>query len=811
MANYNLEASLSKSVNECSSVKGENELLRKQLAEQVSSATASAGSGGGGQSIKNKLNPFALAKNIAHKVDARRANSGAADKQNSAAIASTTTVQFSLGSEEAHHLSGSNSSNTDLSRRLEAQEAEFLKTNETLKQEIVLLQKELKAAQDAAQKHQQQQFEQQPVTISDTNLAATDKIAEPSHPPQLSTTSSHLSLSSQPLTTSAYSPSRQLQQSLAQLTASLSTRQQKLKWVDATGPLVDRFIDSLSLVDDVDTEATEQNLEQKAAIEALLQAVITTTNSNNFNHQSSEGSITDENITTTDGTLSENNHNDLLDNTTEDFKQLVAFCGRLQQAQQAEAQALLGQLAREVVKHNRRQREVFSEALAEEAGRTTQLKAELDRLQTEKLGIEATLAQMKAQIETLEAEKANLERLLAEQSSLAATETTKQQKTSEEALAIAQQTIDRLQVEVAEAANANKISEKRGLKIIKELTKQLAGEKKRAEKLQAMIISSGGDVPSSSTSTASNNNTLHSSVSKTDTASCSSGSWSYMAESQNSKSNAHAHHQQEPGSNDLDIAQSPPRQSVSEKVPDAVITDQPFTTTTTSSTTSLHPNSHRAAAAVSGKSRGTSVTSVASSGTLEAENVSLLSRISTLQQDNWRLEEQVDQLRHELANKSRLIEFYCIRSDGRSAGNGGGGGTTSPISSSSVVDHGTSNRQSFNRDLSRQNSGSSSVSSSQTGMSNSTQNPVLRMVSFLKEKGEQVTSSGSGGSGFGDSSPKSTAMMDVNRKLQHMVEEILTKNMHLQANLEELSNQLMEAKGRLKKYEPESPIATSKN
>ena len=810
MANYNLEASLSKSVNECSSVKGENELLRKQLAEQVSSATASAGSGGGGQSIKNKLNPFALAKNIAHKVDARRANSGAADKQNSAAIASTTTVQFSLGSEEAHHLSGSSSSNTDLSRRLEAQEAEFLKTNETLKQEIVLLQKELKAAQDAANLHQQQQFEQQPVTTSDTNLAATDKIAEPLHPPQLSTTSSHLSLSSQPLTTSAYSPSRQLQQSLAQLTASLSTRQQKLKWVDATGPLVDRFIDSLSLVDDVDTEATEQNLEQKAAIEALLQAVITTTNSNNFNHQSSEGSITDENITTTDGTLSENNHNDLLDNTTEDFKQLVAFCGRLQQAQQAEAQALLGQLAREVVKHNRRQREVFSEALAEEAGRTTQLKAELDRLQTEKLGIEATLAQMKAQIETLKTEKANLERLLAEQSSLAATETTKQQKTSEEALASAQQTIDRLQAEVAEAANANKISEKRGLKIIKELTKQLAGEKKRAEKLQAMIISSGGDVPSSSTSTASNNNTLHSSVSKTDTASCSSGSWSYMAESQNSKSNAHAyHHQQEPGSNDLETVQSPPRQSVSEKVPNAVITDQPFTTTTTSSTTSLHPNSHRAA--VSGKSRGTSVTSVASSGTLEAENVSLLSRISTLQQDNWRLEEQVDQLQHELANKSRLIEFYCIRSDGRSAGNGGGGGTTSPISSSSVVDHGTSNRQSFNRDLSRQNSGSSSVSSSQTGMSNSTQNPVLRMVSFLKEKGEQVTSSGSGGSGFGDSSPKSTAMMDVNRKLQHMVEEILTKNMHLQANLEELSNQLMEAKGRLKKYEPESPIATSKN
>lgn len=141
---------------------------------------------------------------------------------------------------------------------------------------------------------------------------------------------------------------------------------------------------------------------------------------------------------------------------------------------------------------------------------------------------------------------------------------------------------------------------------------------------------------------------------------------------------------------------------------------------------------------------------------LEQENVQLVTRISQLQQEKWRLEEQVNQLEHEigrltgeLAEKNQLISHYCI--EGRASA------ATSPEKTTTTT---------FRPPL------------------NSINNSVLKVVTFLKD-----------GTGGGGDSSKS--MLDVNRKLQRMVEEVLTKNMHLQNNLEAMSNELMAVKRKL--------------
>ena len=52
---------------------------------------------------------------------------------------------------------------------------------------------------------------------------------------------------------------------------------------------------------------------------------------------------------------------------------------------------------------------------------------------------------------------------------------------------------------------------------------------------------------------------------------------------------------------------------------------------------------------------------------------------------------------------------------------------------------------------------------------------VKRVVDFIKDKGDEN-------------------LREINRKIQRMLEETLTKNMHLQQNLETISNELFHLK-----------------
>ncbi|KAI1278105.1 GRIP1-associated protein 1 [Halotydeus destructor] len=128
---------------------------------------------------------------------------------------------------------------------------------------------------------------------------------------------------------------------------------------------------------------------------------------------------------------------------------------------------------------------------------------------------------------------------------------------------------------------------------------------------------------------------------------------------------------------------------------------------------------------------------------LELENGQLVSRLTKVQQEKWSLEEKINQLEvhrqsliAELNSKAKLIEYYCM--EGRSD-----------------VHHHHHLHQ-----------GSPMHQDKLT---------VKRVVDFIKDKGDENAK-------------------EINRKLQRMLEETLTKNMHLQSDLERLSNELFEVK-----------------
>ncbi|RWS07133.1 GRIP1-associated protein 1-like protein [Dinothrombium tinctorium] len=123
---------------------------------------------------------------------------------------------------------------------------------------------------------------------------------------------------------------------------------------------------------------------------------------------------------------------------------------------------------------------------------------------------------------------------------------------------------------------------------------------------------------------------------------------------------------------------------------------------------------------------------VANGSQLEQENAQLVSRITELQQEKWTLEERINQLEMnyakltvELNEKKQLIDYYCI--EGRCDFN----------------PHPTSNMEKLT---------------------------VKRVFDFIKAKGDET-------------------QKDINRRLLRMLEETLTKNMHLEQNLEMLSRE----------------------
>nr|XP_027195015.1 GRIP1-associated protein 1-like [Dermatophagoides pteronyssinus] len=140
---------------------------------------------------------------------------------------------------------------------------------------------------------------------------------------------------------------------------------------------------------------------------------------------------------------------------------------------------------------------------------------------------------------------------------------------------------------------------------------------------------------------------------------------------------------------------------------------------------------------------------------LESENNKLLEAIVTLHQEKWSLEERVNILEHELQQ--------CLQN----LTNGDNGGNTNEIPIQQ-----------------QKSSPTSSI------------NSILKMINYIRDKSSDTQNS-------------RQQINDAHRKLQRMVEEILTKNMHLQANLEDMSRELEFTKDRLRRYE--EPTTSSKS
>ncbi|XP_074647012.1 GRIP1-associated protein 1-like isoform X2 [Tubulanus polymorphus] len=132
-----------------------------------------------------------------------------------------------------------------------------------------------------------------------------------------------------------------------------------------------------------------------------------------------------------------------------------------------------------------------------------------------------------------------------------------------------------------------------------------------------------------------------------------------------------------------------------------------------------------------------------SPGQLEQENNDLISRVSELQQEKWNFEERVAHLEastaamaEDLLQKTAVIEHYVMESR---------------IVDVVACDHPKNNHP---------------QSPSQEKIT------LKRVMDFVKDKGDEN-------------------LKEMNRKLQRMLEETLTKNMHLEKDLETLSQEVM--------------------
>ncbi|XP_040356621.2 GRIP1-associated protein 1 isoform X4 [Ixodes scapularis] len=126
----------------------------------------------------------------------------------------------------------------------------------------------------------------------------------------------------------------------------------------------------------------------------------------------------------------------------------------------------------------------------------------------------------------------------------------------------------------------------------------------------------------------------------------------------------------------------------------------------------------------------------ASPGLLEQENNDLVGRLAALQEEKWVLEEKINHLEvsnssmaDDLVSKTAIIQYYCMDSKYESA-------------------------------MAHHQAGSTPEKLT-----------VKRLVDFIKDKGDEN-------------------LKEMNRRMQRMLEETLTKNMHLQKDLEVISQEL---------------------
>ncbi|XP_043230339.1 GRIP1-associated protein 1-like [Amphibalanus amphitrite] len=151
---------------------------------------------------------------------------------------------------------------------------------------------------------------------------------------------------------------------------------------------------------------------------------------------------------------------------------------------------------------------------------------------------------------------------------------------------------------------------------------------------------------------------------------------------------------------------------------------------------------------MSGENGGAAPPSVNGSGDspVDTETVSLLARITRLQEEKWRVEEKLNHLEQssgaladDLANKAALIQFYCM--EGRQP--------TGAV-------HSPEGRQ--------RTGGAESLT------------PVKKLVDFVKHLSLDEQ------------------QREMQRRMQRMLEETLTKNMHLQKDLQIMSKELEAAR-----------------
>ena len=339
-----------------------------------------------------------------------------------------------------------------------------------------------------------------------------------------------------------------------------------------------------------------------------------------------------------------------------------------------------------------------------------------------------------------------------------------------EQLTSANRDIKELSQKVKDSVEERKIHDKKGVMMMRELKRTLAAEKKRAENLQdklrevlndpgfgagdlSLNLTAGGSGSHSSPGTSTPVKSPSSSrdlghafgTEKVDTSSV--GSWSFVSSFKNSKKRS-------PASN--------------------------------------YSNGSDAASGVAGSTRRTSkgsptettddLSETATLSLLESENSQLVQRITDLQQEKWKLEEkvnllaiEVDSLKKDNEVKQQVIEYYCM--EGRA------GATVVSSASSSSNNHYSSSSAS----MSGRESSSSHInhsyhhSSSSASTSLEHHQPKLsvkKVVDYIKDKGQSIAN---------NSSDHITQEREINKKLQRMLEETLTKNMSLQKDLESLA------------------------
>ncbi len=253
----------------------------------------------------------------------------------------------------------------------------------------------------------------------------------------------------------------------------------------------------------------------------------------------------------------------------------------------------------------------------------------------------------------------------------------------------------RLNQQILDGVEDRKIHEKKGVAMVKELKRQLHSERRRAEKLQEKLQEVLNE---STTSTFSNDIQRKQSTScngnNNGNDSSSVGSWSFMSAKDTSATN---------------------RTSSMHSGSDGRESTPPYSPSAANDSSVIEKNA----------------------SLLERENTELVTRITSLQQEKWLLEEKINQLElshkalaEDIVHKTEIIQYYCME--------------------------GRSDRPNPNQSM----------------LHSSDKLTVKRVVDFIKDKGDEN-------------------MREINRKVQRMLEETLTKNMHLQQNLETLSNEVV--------------------